>query len=92
MAECSTSDLIAQACISQFTCLDKKMQRAVMLQLLCNISAGEGATTFNNLNGSGSPVGAATPDYIGQFYVDTVAPYGVWFSVGLLNTNWIQMY
>lgn len=90
MAECSTSDLIAQACISQFACLDEKMQRAVMLQLLCNISAG-GSGGTNNQSGVVSPIGTATPDYVGQGYTLTVSPFGYWTSIGLTNNDWLPV-
>lgn len=94
MAECSLAELQAQACENNFMCAAQSpsVAQALILQLLCNISAGGSDAAFNNLNGSGSPTGVEIPDYIGQFYIDTVSPYGVWFSVGLLNTNWVQMY
>lgn len=38
MATCNIADLIADACQSKFTCLDEKTQKALVLQLLCNLS------------------------------------------------------
>jgi hypothetical protein len=95
MSECSQSELLAEACANGFTCAggNPTLAQALILQLLCNISAQGGAgVVFNNQAGAGSPLGTATPNYVGQFYVDTTAPYGVWFSVGMTNADWVQMY
>jgi hypothetical protein len=45
----------------------------------------------NNQNGSGSPVGVATPDYVGQFYLDTDTPLAIWISNGLTSADWIEV-
>ena len=37
--------------------------------------------------GTGSPVGAVTPDYLGQHYVDTAAPL-IYQAFGTANTDW----
>ncbi len=50
-----------------------------------------GSAGTNNLNGSGSPVGAETPDYVGQWYLDTDSPSSVWISTGLTNVDWIEV-
>lgn len=42
----------------------------------------------NMINGSGSPIGVITPDFIGQTYIDTVS-HIVYFSKGLTNADWI---
>ncbi len=42
MSQCSSSDLIAQACASGFTCRDTPELLALLNQLLCNLSAGGG--------------------------------------------------
>lgn len=39
MATCSVADLIDQACASGFKCLDEQTFRALLLQLLCNVSS-----------------------------------------------------
>lgn len=41
MAEstCNVADLLREACENKFLCLDDKMARAVLLQLLCDILA-----------------------------------------------------
>lgn len=49
------------------------------------------ASTLQNKNGSGSPVGSVTPNYIGQTYTDTTPPYGFWTSIGLTNNDWIPV-
>lgn len=50
MAQCSSSDLIAQACQSGFTCRSEPELLALLNQLLCNLSSGGGSI------GSNSPV------------------------------------
>ncbi len=45
----------------------------------------------NNQSGSGSPVGVKTPDYVGQGYTDTDAPYHEWFAIGLTSADWFQI-
>lgn len=92
MAQCSAEDLIAQACASGFTCRNEPELLALLNQLLCNFAASGGGTASNNQSGAASPVGVAVPAYVGQFYVNTTAPYEVWFSVGLTNADWVQMY
>lgn len=77
-----------------YQCLGATPGEAVELVLLDLIQenvggGGEGAT--NNQSGSGSPVGVATPDYVGQTYTDTDAPYHLWSSVGLTNADWFQI-
>lgn len=42
MAECDLDTLKAEACANDFFCLDKTVQRAVFLQLLCNLVDGGG--------------------------------------------------
>lgn len=47
MVECDLQALLAQACSNKFSCLDDKAQRAILLQLLCEIvDAGGGAEVF----------------------------------------------
>lgn len=52
---------------------------------------GGGGGGTNNQNGSGSPVGAATPDYVGQIYLDTDSPSAVWISTGETSADWLQV-
>lgn len=40
MATCSVEELMADACESKFTCLPENMQRALVIQLLCDIFQG----------------------------------------------------
>jgi hypothetical protein len=94
MAECSQSELLAQACANGFSCVanNPALAQALILQLLCNISAaGGGGTVFNNQSGAVSPIGTATPDYVGQGYTLTVSPFGYWTSIGLTNTDWLPV-
>jgi len=51
-----------------------------------------GSSGFNNLNGTTSPVGSVTPNYIGQFYLKTPSPFDVWQSTGLTNTSWVKLF
>jgi len=41
-----------------------------------------------NQTGTGTPVAVKTPAYIGQFYIDLTAPYGLWISTGVTNADW----
>lgn len=52
------------------------------------VGGGGGA---ENQSGAGTPVGSATPDYIGQFYLDTTNPFNVWISTGLTNADWLEV-
>lgn len=54
-----------------------------------NIAGGGGGT--NNKNGAGTPVGTATPDYVGQTYIDTNTPHFFWVSTGLTNADWVEV-
>lgn len=42
MAECSLTELMADACTNGFTCMPENLQRAVIIQFLCNISDSGG--------------------------------------------------
>lgn len=44
-----------------------------------------------NQTGAGSPVGVATPEFIGQLYTDQTAPYGLWQATGLTSADWIAL-
>jgi hypothetical protein len=92
MALCNADTLLSQACDSKFLQLaqsDPKMATAVLLQLLCNLSAAasSGNTT---LTGSGSPVGVVTPVAVGQLFTDPTTP-GLYVANGLTNTSWVQL-
>lgn len=54
MAECNLADLIDQACENKFTCLeDERIARGVLLQLLCNLSAGGvGGAVWGGITGT----------------------------------------
>jgi hypothetical protein len=55
--------------------------------------SGGGGSGSNGLSGTGSPVGSATPNYVGQCYTDITNPAvpGLWISVGLSNSSWTQI-
>lgn len=44
-----------------------------------------------NLTGAGSPVGSATPDFVGQAYQDTTAPGAIWRSTGTTSADWTHI-
>lgn len=49
-----------------------------------------GPLDTERLSGSGTPVGAVTPDYEGQEYLDTSGP--IWYkSTGLTDTDWVAL-
>lgn len=50
-----------------------------------------GGSGNNNQSGSGDPTGSATPDYIGQFYLDTDTPSAVWVATGLTSADWLEV-
>lgn len=69
-----------------FKCIPKGMQDEVITYLLCAIASGAGGScTFQE--GVGSPVGSATPAFIGQLYHDTVAD-SYYRSTGLTAADW----
>lgn len=53
-------------------------------------AGGGGGGGFNNLIGSGSPVGVETPDYAGQYYFDT-ANATFWVATGATSADWLQL-
>ncbi len=55
------------------------------------LQGGGGGGAAENQSGSGSPVGVATPDYIGQWYLDTDTPSAVWISTGLTDADWLDV-
>lgn len=50
----------------------------------------DGGAAGGGLSGMGSPFGVTTPTAIAQIYVSTPAPYSLWVSVGLTNTDWVE--
>lgn len=50
-----------------------------------------GSSGSNNLSGTTTPVGNATPDYIGQYYLKRPSPYDIWVSTGTTNTSWVKI-
>lgn len=92
MATCDLDDLKIQACANDFFCLDKTTQRAVFLQLLCNLAeggggGGEGGATV----GSGSPESVVTADP-GAFFWDTTNKALYIKDTGTAtNTGWMQL-
>lgn len=83
---CDPKDLIVGA--SSFCCIPKGMRDDVIIYLLCQIANGgasPGTCTFQE--GAGSPVGSATPAFIGQLYHDTTAD-AYYRSTGLTAADW----
>lgn len=39
--------------------------------------------------GANTPVGAVLPEFVGQFYLDTVAPDTLFLATGASNTDWL---
>ena len=68
---------------------DRLSTRDVLLCILEGASSGGGGGT-DNQSGNGSPVGVATPAYVGQTYTDLTTP-GFWTSTGLTSANWLQI-
>lgn len=48
-----------------------------------------GSSGFNNQSGNGSPIGVATPNYVGQYYLKKTSPYDVYVAIGMTNTSWL---
>lgn len=73
MATCDLDTLKAEACANDFFCLDKNIQRAVFLQLLCNLNAAIAAISGGSAGsqGSGPPSTAPSDTTATAFYVDT---------------------
>lgn len=93
MAECSVTNLVDESCSNQFkqAAQNETMFRAIMLQLLCNISAGGGGGGSSNIVGSGSPEGAETADP-GVMYLDEDIN-SLWMKkTGTgTTTGWVQL-
>jgi len=70
-------------------CLNEPQMKAVQVYLGCQlVNGGSGACA--NLSGAGSPEGTVTPDFIGQFYVNTLMnPDWLFQSTGLTSADWI---
>lgn len=76
-----------------YACLGISEADIMELSLLDIISQNITGTTeecFMNLIGTGSPMGAQTPQEIGQFYTDDSGPY-LWQATGLTDTDWVQL-
>jgi len=41
--------------------------------------------------GANTPVGAVLPEFVGQFYLDTVAPDTLFLAIGATNTDWLTV-
>jgi hypothetical protein len=67
---CSIATLIDEACASGFKCLDENQFRALVLQLLCNISAGGGGSAglAQAFAGSGPPTTQIPAFSAGTYY------------------------
>lgn len=53
------------------------------------LPGGGGGGGSNNQTGTGSPIGANIPDYVGQWYIDITSPYNVWVAVGATSADWV---
>lgn len=69
MAQCSASDLIAEACQSGFTCRSEPELLALLNQLLCNYSSGGGSAGITQyFSGSGAPTTQVPANDAGAYY------------------------
>lgn len=84
MINCDPNALLREAVCYCYS--DKKLQDAVIVYLLCKIANGGGGACAAQ-SGAGSPVGTATPAFVGQLYHDTVADT-YYRSTGLTNADW----
>lgn len=81
--------LAASAC--WMTCVPQGAYKAVEAYLLCQIANSGGTPTVcAPQEGADSPVGAATPDFIGQLYHET-GDDTYWRSTGLTNADWVEI-
>jgi hypothetical protein len=62
---CSVGTLIQEACESGFKCLDEQQYRALVLQLLCNLSSGIGPSFESGLLSPAAGVIFAGPHGLG---------------------------
>ena len=69
MATCNVGTLIDQACLSGFKCLDAAQFRALLLQLLCNLSSGGGSSgVAQYFSGDGAPTTQIPAFNAGAYY------------------------
>jgi len=74
-----------------FVCLDENQKKLVNTYLLCQAANGGAAPTdCDAQEGANSPVGAATPDFVGQLYHET-GDDTYWRSTGLTNADWVEI-
>ena len=86
MASCNINTLLTDANTNRFATADESLQRALILQLLCNMSVN-GA---GSLSGAGSPEGSKTAN-VGATYWDTAGKI-LWVKdSGTGNTGWYQL-
>lgn len=72
-------------------CVSSGAYKAVEAYLLCQIANSGGTPTVcAPQEGANSPVGAATPDFIGQLYHET-GDDTYWRSTGLTNADWTEI-
>lgn len=62
--------------------------RIGLLLQIANAIAGDTICTFES--GEGSPVGAVTPDFVGQLYDDTTSD-SYWRATGLTSADWTEI-
>lgn len=91
MAVCSLETLLEDACENGFACLPENTQRAILIQLLCDIAAGGGIVGGGATVISGSPEGVTTGDP-GDFAWDTTNKILYIKDTGTgTNTGWVQL-
>lgn len=69
------------------SCIPEGMQIPVLIYLFNQIASGQVPAACTYQSGTGSPVGTATPAFIGQLYHDTNADT-YYRSTGLTNADW----
>jgi len=88
---CDLKTLLNSACANDFVQLaasDPKLARAVILQLLCNISAGGGGTGgVNNFAGSGPPTTQVPANGAGTYWDYT---NGIQYQWNPVISGWTQ--
>lgn len=87
------ADVDPQSLVTYANCFgcstDASMGDLMELALLDQIAVRSSAGVCSSQEGEGSPVGSATPDFIGQLYVSTAEDY--WRSTGLTSADWTEI-
>jgi len=70
--------------------LSKKQLLAIIAQQLCVLNGGSTPSTCGSLAGDSSPVGAVTPEFVGQLYNQNNGE-AFFYSTGLTNADWTEI-